>query len=261
MAIRKSVIQFEGKLEGFNSYLPRNRDEADGYIVRKNGGPTRKQIEKLPSCEQVRHNNNDFGTCSSAAVVLRRAILPVKHLTDQNLAAQFTALCKHLLSQDTESNPGSRIVMFSAFGNQLSGFNLNKRYLFDSVVRHPLYVALHRDTASAEIVLPALQPGVSLALPWQQPLYRLILSLGKAWDVSKKGFPGQWLPPVSFISPWYISQQRVEENTITLQLDPHHVGKDECLILAVGLEMGTIVTDAIVKPVKHIGCGKILLAG
>lgn len=261
MAIRKSVIQFEGKLEGFNSYLPRSRDEADGYIIRKNGGPSRKQIEKLPSCERVRRNNRDFGTCSSAARILRMAITPVKHLADVNLAAQFTALCRHLLSQDKAHQPGSRVVSFAAFGRQLSGFNLNKRHLFDGVVRHPLSVTLDRDTGSATITVPVLQPGVSLVLPWQQPLYRLVFSLGVVWDVSEKGYSDYRLLPVSFVSPWYPVQQKAEESTVSLQLDNRHAGKEECMVVAVGVEMGTVVTDAIVTTVKHTGCGKILLVG
>ena len=92
MAIRKSIIQFEGKIEGLNSYLPKNRKPEDGYIVRKNGGPSAKQIEKLPTCERVRENNNEFGICSSAAKSLRMAISPVSHLADMNLAARFTSL-------------------------------------------------------------------------------------------------------------------------------------------------------------------------
>ncbi|WP_343691767.1 hypothetical protein [Chitinophaga sp.] len=261
MAIRKSVIQFEGKLEGFNSFLPKGRDEADGYIVRKNGGPSRKQIEKLPSCERVRRNNKDFGTCSSAAKALRMAISPVTHLADVNLAAQFTSLCRHLLSQDHDHTPGSRTVSFAAFGHQLSGCNLNRRYLFDSVVRHPLSVTLDRNAARATIAVPVLQPGVNLVLPWQPPLYRLIFSLGEVGDISEKGFSGNWRPPVSFVSPWYPVQQKVEESTVTLQSDHGPIGEKECWVVAAGLEMGTIVTDAIVTKVKHTGCGKILLVG
>jgi|GEM_PF-4842939 len=261
MAIRKSVLQFEGKLEGFNSYLPKGRDEADGYIIRKNGGPSRKQIEKLASCERVRLNNKDFGTCSSAAKAIRNAISPLTHLADKNLAAQFTALCKHLLSQDKVGDLGSRTVPFGAFGNQMSGFNLNRGHLFDSVVRHPLTVVLHRDTASAGITVPVLQPGVSLVLPWQQPLYRLIFTLGIVTDISQKVFWAKWPQPATFTSPWNVVQQKVEESTVTLQLDNMKVGKENCLIVAAGIEMGTIVTDAIVTTVKHTGCGKILLAG
>ncbi|RFM31780.1 hypothetical protein [Chitinophaga silvisoli] len=261
MALRKSLIQFEGKLEGINFYLPRNREEKDGYIVRKNGGPSAKQIEKLPSCERVRQNNKEFGVCSSAAKSLRMAIAPVKHLTDVNLASQFTALCRQLLLQDQAHDPGSRSVLFSRFGTQLSGFNLNEQHLFDSVVRHPLSVTLDRKKAAARIEIPALQPGVSIVLPWQQPVYRLILSLGAVEDITLKGFSGGWTVPVSFSTPWYLAKQGIEASTVSLQLDKAILGKSECMIVAVGIEMGTVVTDAVVNWVKYTGCGKILQAG
>jgi hypothetical protein len=261
MALRKSLIQFEGKVEGINSFLPRNRKETDGYIVRKNGGPSAKQIEKLPSCWRVRQNNNEFGICSSAAKSLRMAIAPVKHLTDVNLASQFTSLCRQLLLQDKAHDIGSRTVIFSRFGTQLSGFNLNQQHLFDSVVRHPLSVTLDREKAAARIELPALQPGVSIVLPWLQPLYRLIFTLGVVEDIAVKGFPRGWTVPVSFSTPWYLAQQGIEAGTVNLQLDKSILGKNECMVVAVGIEMGTVVTDAVVNRVKYTGCGKILQAG
>ncbi|WP_440135633.1 hypothetical protein [Chitinophaga sancti] len=261
MAIRKSFIQFEGKIEGINFFRPRNRKPEDGYIVRKNGGPTRKQIELLPSCERVRENNNEFGTCSSAAKSLRMAISPVKHLTDMNLAAQFTSLSRHLLLQDRENSRGNRIVRFSTLGNQMSGFNLNQQYLFDSVIRHPLAATLDRNTASVEIEVPVLQPGLSIVLPWKQPMYRLVFSLGTVWDAAMKGFPRIWAEPVSFISPWYLREEVVPASTVTLQLNKEKISRDECMVVAVGVEMGTVVTDSLVQWVKYTGCGKIIQAG
>lgn len=254
MAIIKSVLKFQGKLEGMNAFLPKNRDESDGYILRKNGGPTSKQIQKLPSCEKVRKINHEFGTCSAASKAIRMAISPVTHLTDMNLASQFTALCRHLLILDTGNPLGERIVSFLTHGHLMSGFNLNKKYLFDSVVRHPLFATLDHHTATAVIRFPALQPGVNLVIPWQQPLYRFIISLGAA------GYYKHQQPPASFVTPWYTSQQTVEAQEISLQL-LHQLGIHECMVVAVGIEMGTMVSDAIITQVPHIGSGKILIAG
>ncbi|WP_343674147.1 hypothetical protein [Chitinophaga sp.] len=255
MAILKSVLRFKGKLEGMNAYLPKNRDEADGYILRKNGGPSAKKIAKLPSCEPIRRNNDEFGTCSSAGKSVRMAISPVKHLADMNLAPQFTSLCRHLLMQDNMNKVGSRTVYFSDFGHMMSGFSLNKNHLFDSVVRHPLSATLDHDTVTAVIRIPALQPGVNLVLPWQQPMYRFIISLGAA------GYYLHQQPPVSFITPWHTSQQAMEAATVTLQLSNGKINNNECMVVAVGVEMGTMVSDTVVERVKYTGCGKILIAG
>lgn len=260
MAIRKSIIQFEGKIEGLNSYLPKNRKPEDGYIVRKNGGPSAKQIEKLPTCERVRENNNEFGICSSAAKSLRMAISPVNHLADMNLAARFTSLSRHLLEQDKDHTRGQRTVQFSAFGRQISGFNLNEQHLFDSVIRHPLAVTLNREKAIATIDVPVLQPGISILLPWQQPMYRLIFSLGTVSDTSIKRYPGYGHGPVTHISPWYMAKEAVAASTFTLELNTK-IREDVCMVVAVGIEMGTVVTDAVVQWVKYTGCAKILLAG
>lgn len=176
-----------------------------------------------------------------------------------NLAPKFTALCRHLLLQDGASPRGARTVLFSAFGNQISGFNLNQQHLFDSVIRHPLAVTLNRDTASAKIEMPALQPGVSILLPWQQPMYRLIFSLGTVSDSSIKGYPGYGHSPATHISPWYMAKEAVAASTVTLELNTK-INGDRCMVVAVGIEMGTVVTDSLVQWVKYTGCAKILLA-
>ncbi|OMP78058.1 hypothetical protein [[Flexibacter] sp. ATCC 35208] len=255
MAIIKSIFKFEGKLEGMNAYLPKNRDESEGYILRTNGGPTRKQIEKLPSCELVRQNNHEFGTSSAAAKAVRMAIRPVSHLADINLASQFTSLCRHMLKQDKKNKRGERMVFFSEFGYLMSGVNLNKNHLFDSVVRNPVSATLDHDTATAEIRFPALQPDVNLVLPWQRPLFRFIISLGVAGNYRSQE------PPVSYNTEWYSSQQAVEAQTVTLQLSNNKFSEYQCMVVAVGVEMGMVVSDALVESVKHIGCGKVLIAG
>jgi hypothetical protein len=257
MAIRKSILQFEGQMGGMNAYLPKNRKEEDGYIIRKNGGPNAKQIAKLPSCEQVRENNQVFAQCSRIAKSFRFAISPLQHLADVNLAARFTALSRHMLTAGNDGKPRNSLD-FSTIGYMLGGFSLNQRHLFDSVVRHPLTATLHRDTGSAEVNVPVLQPDVSLVLPWQQPVYRLIISLGTAGEkITQEHDP----VPVSWTSPWYVAQQRIAANTIPLQMEGGTMDQAGCLIVGVGIEMGNMLSDAVIDSVKYMGCGKILLAG
>jgi hypothetical protein len=260
MARSNSILRFNGKLGEINAYTLKDADPGDGFIIRTNGGPSRKQIKSLESCILVRKNNDDFGTSSAAAKAVRLAIHPVKHLADINIQPKLTALCKYIQREDKKQVHGEKAVQFSQFGSYLSGFNLNKRFPFDSVVRHPLMATLHRDTGTGEINLPELHPGIGLSLPWQQPLYRLIFSLGTAadrWTASR----GNYAPEVvSFITPWTISQQFLPAQKIILQLK-EPVKERECMIIAAGIEIGTMLSDAVIQPVKNTGCAKVLIAG
>lgn len=260
MARSKSILRFSGKLGDINAYTPKDADPEDGFIIRTNGGPSAKQIKTLPSCIVVRKNNDDFATSSCAAMYIRKAIYPVKHLADVNVQPKLTSLCKYIQQEDEQSPQGEKVVRLSQFGSYLSGFNLNKRHLFDSVVRHPLVATLDREAWSAEIGLPDLHPGIGLVLPWQQPLFRLIFSLGTATDRWRVA-TGNYSPEVvTHITPWTIAQQALPAQKIVLQLK-ERVEANECMIVAVGIEMGMMLSDAVIKPVKHMGCAKVLIAG
>lgn len=260
MARSKSLIQFTGSLGEINGYIPKDSAPGDGFIIRTNGGPTAKQIKTLPSCAVVRRNNDEFASSSCAAKFVRRAIYPVGHLADYNIQPALTRICKLIQREDEKSAHGDRKVLFSQFGNYLSGFNLNKHHPFDGVVRHPLMATLDHDTRSATISVPDLQPGIGLVLPWQQPFYRVIFSLSTVPDMWRVSRNNDHPEVASFCTPWTIAKQGLPAQQIQLQLKGPLPGT-ACMIVAAGIEIGMILTDALIDTVRNNGCAKVLIAG
>ena len=64
MAKLDGTIQFTGSLQNLSFYKMRGSDK---IIVRKKGGPSRKQVKHSPNFENTRHNNSEFGGRALAA--------------------------------------------------------------------------------------------------------------------------------------------------------------------------------------------------
>lgn len=61
---------------------------------------------------------------------------------------------------------------------------------------------------------------------------------------------------------WRIAAQAYKGETIQLQADiPEALRDYETLIVSIGIEMGTLISDAVIERVKYAGSGKILIAG
>lgn len=154
---------------------------------------------------------------------------------------------------------GERDVQLVKHRHLLQGFNLNKRYPFDTVLRTPVQCTIDRDTASVLVQLPDLIPGINLHLPWKNPMYRFIINLGIAHDWGIDDKPS-YIPAI--YTPWHLATQHYTGGQFTLQADQTNKLKDEeILIVSVGIEMGNPITDTLVHTVKHAGCAKLLKVG
>jgi hypothetical protein len=69
-------------------------------------------------------------------------------------------------------------MYISQYRYLLDGFSLNKNISFDAIIRHSFHPQLNKEDGSVTIELPALIPGVNLNLPWPQPVYRMVFSIG-----------------------------------------------------------------------------------
>ncbi len=70
-------IQVTGSLDNLSFYKMRGSDK---IIVRKKGGPTRKQVKKSPKFENTRRNNMEFGGRSRAVGYIKNALWPLLFL-------------------------------------------------------------------------------------------------------------------------------------------------------------------------------------
>ena len=264
MAIfNNKLLDITGSLGMMSLY---KRKDSDKTIARTKGGATRKQIQKSPKFELTRLNNDEFGDAAKGACYIRWTMLHIRHLADYNFTPQLCALCRTIMKLDERSPLGLRRIEFSEYRHLLDGFNLNKRHLFSNVVKHPVFCTIDRNTASATVQFADLMPGINLSLPWQYPMYRLVFTM----DILEDGhgihrddhnrIPMLINQPVT--TPWRLSAQTYKGETITLQPDiPKKLRDDETLVVSIGIEMGTLISDAVIERVKNAGSGKILMAG
>jgi hypothetical protein len=259
MARLKGAIDFTGKLADLSTY---KRRDMDGTFVRTPGGASRNKIKTAKSFERTRENNREWTGCGKAAGRLRWALMFVRHLADHNITAEFSRLCKMIQLQDTGNDRGQRSILLSRHRDLLEGFRITQKNPFDGVVRLPLKYEIIRETGSAWVQLPNLIPEIHLFIPWQYPLFRFVISLQAITDLHYN-YPLQttYAAPVAYTG-WQPTGQNYTEQLIELQLEGVPKLDDSCtLILSVGLEMGTPISNTITNTVKYAGCAKILALG
>lgn len=262
MAIIKDGIQFTGSLGNMSAYTMKGSDK---IILRMKGGASKNKIKRSSTFKLTRQNNTEFSGCAKAASSIRMALMPVRHMADYNFTPVLNALAKHVQLLDNVNKRGERAVLFSQHRYLLDGFHLNRQHTFDSVVRHSLPCDIDRKTGSAVVQLPNLLPRLNLALPWQYPLFRFVAGLGVVADkmytngVYKDVTGKKSLYPVSVETDWHpvlqpFTRQRLELNFENMPA----LDETKTLLLSIGIEMGTPVTNAYITPVKYAGCAKVL---
>ncbi|MCF6405429.1 hypothetical protein L3C95_21165 [Chitinophaga filiformis] len=263
MAIfNNKLLDISGSLGMLSLY---KRRDSDKLIARTKGGATRKQIQKSPKFALTRLNNDEFGDAARGGCAIRLAIFHIRHLADYNFTPTLNSLCRSIMKMDTHRPLGIRKTEFSEHRHLLNGFNLNKRYPFNHVVKPPVYCTVERNTSSATVQLPELTPGINLSLPWQHPMYRIVLSIGIIEDGGADSDYAAKAPmlinqPVT--TGWRLAAQAYKGEVIVLQ--PETLKKlrdDETLVVSIGIEMGTLISDAVIERVKYAGSGKILITG
>lgn len=255
MAILKDGLQFTGSVGNLTAYTMKGTDK---IVVRRKSGPSKEKIKKAPNFAKTRENNVEFGLCAQIASGIRASLWPLKHMAGYNFTPTLIAMAKHVQQLDTTSERGKRKVLFSQHRHLLEGFNLNKINQFNSVLRHPLACSIDRTGVAATVNIPQLVPGMNIFLPWQQPVYRIVAAFGFMCDddATAEGHA------VSTATDWHPSHQPFERTTLSLDYARKgRFGSDMTMILSIGIEMGTPISDHFVQPFKNHAAAKILATG
>lgn len=251
----RGSVQFTGSIDNMSAYTMQGHD---GIILRKKGGPSRRQVKQNRNFELTRLNNAEFGASSKAGKTIRHAISMVKHLANYNISGHLNAIANSILKRDEVSKWGERAIRFSEHHNLLDGFTLNRQLLFNSVMRHAPGCTLSRDEGKASLVLPELIPGINFYTPPGQHLYRFIFTLGVIPDmISTAGGYKPQAPQYQstyLITNWHTVTELVAGQSFELVLENFNgLNGSNSLILATGVEFGFPLTNDIVKPVKYAG--------
>ncbi|HEY0612929.1 MAG TPA: hypothetical protein VGD35_24805 [Chitinophaga sp.] len=263
MATLKEGLELTGSLGSLSAYKIKGSDK---IIVRRKGGPKRKQVLNSKKFERTRENMKEFLGVGMAVKAIRSPLIPVKRLAEHNFTSTLTRICKKIQVLDKAGERGQRGIYLSQHRYMLAGFRLNKKHPFMSIVTGPVNVTLSRELKSAIIQLPQLIADVTLNIPWKRPLFRFCMSLGVVPDVIYEGndynnYPAEWAV-AKLDTAWYVVTEPFQSQTVELKLDkPGPIKDSHTLVFSIGIEMGTPTPYGEIEEVKYAGSACILAVG
>ena len=264
MAIITGQVQFTGSLGNISAYRMRGVDK---MVLRRKGGPTRKDIHTKPQFENTRRNNQEWKASIMASRDVQHALHDIRLTGDYNYSGALNALCKRIQAGDTVSDWGKRNILFSKEGPQLEGFSLNRYNLFDQVVRQHLHFSVDRSAGTALVAVPALQTGNNLVNPHNKPVYRIVVSMVPLADIIYTGDKGYVYARANntpmfrskhTATDWFTVYQGSPAAELQLATDDWDNDPACALLLCAGIEFGTPVSGNQNAAVKYAGAGKIL---
>ncbi|MDP4239764.1 MAG: hypothetical protein Q8904_09895 [Bacteroidota bacterium] len=266
MTIVKGFMQMTGSIQGVSFYTVKGSDKV---IMRTKGGATKKQIAKSPRFENTRKQNMEFGGCSKFGSKARRAFGGLQRIADYNINPVLNGMGKNLMKLDTVSEIGRRNLKLSQNKEILEGFNFNRTYPFNTVVRISPQVELDRELLQATVTVPRINTDVDLLNIQKLPYFRLLVAIGTVSDMAYQEAKNQYKPLVPDLhgasntttGEWQKTQSIVPEQSLTVQLNDDLVAEltdDVTVLLSLAVEFGNIgMTDEPVE-VKYAGCGRVL---
>ena len=237
----------------------------DGTVIRSKGGATKSQIENNPAFQRVREANSEFGGSAKAAGNIFAGMRGVKHLADYNFIGTLLKLSRIIQKYDTISGPGQRIIELSKYKNILEGFNLNKTVLFDSIVTVSPSCNISREKISVSVDIPELYPGAGLINHWKLPLFRFIIEASIIPDTifahpqyEKTGSESN-IYSDNLKTDWFSTSEKNAGMHLELPMFNNKGLFDSAtIVVAIGIEFGTLISKMVIEPVKRTGCAKIL---
>jgi len=258
-------VEFTGSIGNFTAYKMRG---VDGIVVRKKGGVSKERIKKDREFLQTRLLNAEFSGRSAASKMIMRMMHPLKALADYNIAGPLNALLRPVQVNDPENNKGERSVLLSKYPEMLEGFSLNRKVVFESIVRAPVTCTVSRETMSAEVNIPAMMRDINFKPQGKHPLYSFEAVLGLVPDLfySSSGYKpshkkySQPLSLVSAASIWFSCLSGSETTKLALKLDFIPPDEHFTLMLSIGIRYGSPVGVNEVEQVKYAGAAKVVRA-
>ena len=134
MGILKGIVQFTGSFNSLSFYELNGR-----IVVRKTGGFNGEAIKTQDNYLRTRENASQFGHCSKAGKVLRRALFPyLNTIRVPYLHNRVVSLLTGIVKCDVVSERGNKKVAVGLGTDAgkilMNGFNFNKNVSLASVV-------------------------------------------------------------------------------------------------------------------------------
>lgn len=263
MAKLNAPLQFTGSLGGLSAYTMKG---SDAIILRTKGGPSKKQVQRMPEDSLMRLHNKEWSGCVITGTNIRKALHGLWTMADYNISGPLNGLAKTIQKLDTNQPCGQRAVLVSQHRHRLVGFSLNKNILFDSMVRYPLITGIDRKNGNAQVQIPRLEPDSHLRLNNRWPLFRFCFTLGAISDVRYNPVYKIYEPAsvslpeaINISGAWWPANETYPGELLEITMNEAALINEHITMVAgIGIEMGQLTMDGVVEPVKFGGSGKVI---
>jgi len=257
-----------GSISNVSFYTRRGSDKV---IARSKGGASKEKIKTSPKFEGFRKQQTEWKGCTAFASSLRYSFGGLHRLADYNLTPVLNGFAKNVQKADTESELGKRSIPFSKYRYTLDGFNFNRNYPFNTVLRVGVMGEINRSTLTATVRVPRINTDIDVQNVQRLPYFRLIVTLGAISDMHMDDATKSYEPTVSSLhgagvavtGDWVPAENILAEQVINVSLGDEllpFLTEEVSLVLSMAIEFGKVGFSGATQEVKYAGCGKVLIS-
>ena len=257
-----------GSIRGVSFYTVRGSDKV---IMRTKGGASKNKIATSPKFEGLRKQQKEWSGCAKFGSLSRYAFGGLHRLADYNLTPVLNGIGKNLMKLDTVSEIGKRDLKLSAYRQALEGFNFNRNYPFNSVLRVSPRWELNREKLQLVVSIPRINTEIDLLNIQRLPFFRLIVVLGTVSDMVFNQAVSDYEPVVFNLhgtsetntGDWNSTQTILSEHTMSVQMSEAQAAElteNVTVLVSMAVEFGNVGFTGEPVEVKYAGCGKVLRA-
>ena len=245
---------------------------SDKVIARTKGGASKEKIKTSPKFAGLRKQQKEWSGCAKFGSVARDAMGGLYRLADYNITPVLNGMGKNLMKLDTESEIGMRHLRLSAYRQALEGFNLNRNYPLNNVLRVNYRCELNRETLTATVHFPRINTAIDLLNVQRLPFFRLIVSIGMVSNLLYNPTHNDYepaLPALHGISEtntgaWQSTQTILTEHSMIAAFGEEEqadITNAATLLVCVAVEFGNVGFTGEPVEVKYAGSAKVVAVG
>lgn len=267
MAIIKGAIQMTGSIKGVSFYTVRGSDR---IIMRTKGGANRNKILTSPKFEGLRKQQKEWSGCAKFGSITRYAFGGLHRLADYNLTPVLNGIGKNIMKLDTEMEIGKRSLKLSANRQALEGFNFNRNYPLNTVLRVSPRWELTRNLLDVTVQMPRINTSIDLLNIQKLPFFRIIVAIGTVSDLEYDSVINNYRPMLQDLhgvsetvtGEWFSTQTIVPEHSIHATLGwelAAELTENVTVLVSLAVEFGNVGFNGEPVEVKYAGCGKVVV--
>lgn len=270
MARVNGFLKITGSLQNVSFYTLKG---GDTVYLRTKGGPTARRLKVGPEFEKVRKHQSEWAVCVKFSQSVCDCLRTVYKLGDFNVAPVWNGLGKNIVKLDANHEVGQRWLELSRCREVLEGYNLNRKFPFNSVFRASLRLELNKKRGVMTVKVPRINPVHDLYNVQSLPFFRLCFVIGYIADFefNAAGFPDKYIPRLAsihahskeLITDWMSAADLIAARDFEIDMG-YNIDDEHLSFLTVlggvGIQFAKMGLGAQIESVKYASCSKIMLA-